>query len=73
MEFIGLLAEAVSELEWQVEAVPGLLQTKEYVRAIHAAHQDVVLMPPGIFKRRIAVRMIRQQVLTRNPPLELSV
>ena len=28
---------------------------------------------PGVFERRVAVRMIRQQVLTtRNPPLELS-
>jgi len=74
MEFIGLEAEAASELEWQVEAVPGLLQTEEYARAIHAAHQQVVLMPPGIFERRIRARMIRQELLTtRNPPLELSV
>jgi transcriptional regulator with XRE-family HTH domain len=74
MEFIGLEAEAVSELEWQVEAVPGLLQTEEYARAIHTAHQQVVLMPPGIFERRIRARMIRQELLTtRNPPLVLSV
>lgn len=74
MEFIGLEAEAASESEWQVEAVPGLLQTEEYARAIHKAHQEVVLMPPGIFERRVQARMIRQEVLTaRNPPLELSV
>jgi hypothetical protein len=73
MEFIGLEAEADSALEWQVAAVPGLLQTEEYARAIHAAHQQVILTPPGVFERRVAVRMIRQQVLvTRNPPLELS-
>jgi transcriptional regulator with XRE-family HTH domain len=74
MEFIGLEAEAATELEWQVEAVPGLLQTEEYARAIHTAHQQVVLMPPGIFERRIRARMIRQELLTtRNPPLALSV
>jgi transcriptional regulator with XRE-family HTH domain len=74
MEFIGLEAEAGSELEWQVEAVPGLLQTEEYARAIHIAHQQVVLMPPGKIERRVRARMIRQEVLTtRNPPLELSV
>jgi hypothetical protein len=73
MEFIGLEAEAVSALDWQVAAVPGLLQTEEYARALHTAHQQVILMPPGVFERRIAVRMIRQEVLTaRNPPLELS-
>ena len=73
MEFIGLEAEAASALEWQVAAVPGLLQTEEYARAIHTAHQKVIRMPPGVFERRLRVRMIRQEVLiTRNPPLELS-
>jgi transcriptional regulator with XRE-family HTH domain len=74
MEFIGLEAEAASELEWQVEAVPGLLQTEEYARAIHTAHQKVVHIPPGKIERRVQARMIRQEVLTsRNPLLELSV
>lgn len=73
MELIGLEAEAVSAAVWQVEAVPGLLQTEEYARAIHTAHQQVVRDPPGVFERRVAVRMMRQRVLTaRNPPLELS-
>jgi transcriptional regulator with XRE-family HTH domain len=73
MEHIGLEAEAASALVWQVVAVPGLLQTEAYARAIHDAHQKVVLEPPGVFERRIAVRMIRQQILTtRTPPLKLS-
>jgi transcriptional regulator with XRE-family HTH domain len=74
MEFIGLEAEAASEWEWQMSAIPGLLQTEEYARAVHNAHQQVVLMPPGIFERRVQARLIRQKLLTtRNPPLELSV
>jgi transcriptional regulator with XRE-family HTH domain len=72
MEFIGLEAEAASALVWQVAAVPGLLQTEEYAHAIHVAHQQAVLMPPGGFERRVRVRMIRQGVLTKTPPLELS-
>ena len=73
MEFIGLEAEAASALEYQVVAVPGLLQTEAYARAINSAHQQVLRMPPGVSERRIAVRMIRQQVLTtRNPALGLS-
>jgi hypothetical protein len=72
-ELLGLESEATSELVWQVTAVPGLLQTEEYARAIHDAHQQVVLERPGVFDRRVAVRMIRQQVLTtRNPLLQLS-
>lgn len=74
MEFIGLEAEAASAAVWQVGSVPGLLQTEEYARQIHAAYQQVVRTPPGDIERRVQVRMIRQQVLTdRNPPLELSV
>lgn len=75
MELIGLEAEAATELVWQVTAVPGLLQTEEYARAIHTAHQQVVVLdPPGVFERRVAARLIRQEVLTlRTPPLELSV
>jgi transcriptional regulator with XRE-family HTH domain len=74
MEFIGLEAEAASEREWQLAAVPGLLQTREYAQAVHSAHQQAILKRPGVFDRRVAVRMIRQEVLTRrNPPLELSV
>jgi transcriptional regulator with XRE-family HTH domain len=74
MEFIGLEAEAASEWEWQLAAVPGLLQTREYAQAVHSAHQQAILKRPGVFDRRVAVRMIRQEVVTaRNPPLELSV
>lgn len=73
MEYIGLEAEAATAAEWQITAVPGLLQTEEYTRAIHTAHQQVIHIPPGVFERRVQVRMLRQQVLTtRNPPLELS-
>lgn len=73
MEFIGLEAEAASALEYQVVAIPGLLQTEAYARAVHSAHRQALRMPPGVSERRVAVRMIRQQVLTtRNPPLELS-
>lgn len=73
MEFIGLEAEAASAAVWQVEAVPGLLQTQAYAREVHSAHQQVVLQPPGEFERRVGVRMLRKKVLTdRNPPLLLS-
>jgi transcriptional regulator with XRE-family HTH domain len=73
-ELLGLESGAVSELVWQGTAVPGLLQTEEYAHAIHTAHQQAVLDPPGLFEQRTAVRMIRQQVLaSRNPPLQLSV
>jgi transcriptional regulator with XRE-family HTH domain len=71
--FIGLEAEAASAAIWEVEIVPGLLQSEDYARQVHLGYQAVVPIPPGIIDTRVKVRMIRQQILTRDPPLELSV
>jgi hypothetical protein len=71
--FIGLEVEAASAATWSVDIVPGLLQTEDYARQLHLGYQAVVPVPPGIIDTRVKVRMIRQQALTRDPPLELSV
>jgi hypothetical protein len=73
MEYIGLEAEAVSVSIWENVAVPGLLQTEEYARRILATFREAVPVPPGILERRVQVRLIRQEILTRDPPLQLSV
>jgi transcriptional regulator with XRE-family HTH domain len=73
MEVIGLEAEADSMAIWETVAIPGLLQTEEYARQIMSLYQAVVPTPPGILERRVQVRTKRQYVLTRDPPLELSV
>jgi transcriptional regulator with XRE-family HTH domain len=70
---IGLEDEARSSQQWQVEAVPGLLQTEAYARHLIMAYQGVMPIPPSQVERRVAARSLRQQVLTRNPPLSLSV
>jgi transcriptional regulator with XRE-family HTH domain len=70
--FIGLEAEAASAETWSVDIVPGLLQSEDYARQLHLGYQAVVPIPPGIIDTRVKVRMIRQKVLTRDPPLELS-
>lgn len=71
--FIGLEAEATSVAHWQTEVVPGLAQTEDYVRQLHMSFQSLARDPPGILERRIKVRMLRQEVLTRNPPPQLSL
>jgi transcriptional regulator with XRE-family HTH domain len=71
--FIGLEAEAASVSQWQVELVPGLLQTEGYARQVHLGYQSVIPVPPGILERRVKVRMLRQEALTRDPPLQLRV
>ena len=73
MEYIGLEAEAASVSIWENVAVPGLLQTEEYARRVLATFRVAVPVPPGILERRVAVRIVRQEILTRDPPLQLSV
>lgn len=74
MEFIGLEEEAVSSLQWQVDAVPGLFQTEDYARQLNLAYHSVVrTTPPSVLDRFLRVRMLRQERLTREPVLQLSV
>jgi hypothetical protein len=73
-EYTGLEAEAESVVGWAITSIPGLLQTEEYARELNVFYQSVVPIPPGVIDRRVRLRMIRQEVLTkRNPPLDLSV
>lgn len=73
-EFVGLEAEAVSSLQWQADAVPGLLQTEDYARQLIAAYKTVVpTTPPSVSDRFLRARMLRQERLTREPVLHLSV
>jgi transcriptional regulator with XRE-family HTH domain len=73
LAFIGLEAEASSVCEWQVEVVPGLLQTEDYARAIVRGFQRVVTIPPRQIERRLQARLERQRLLSREFPLELEV
>lgn len=74
MEFIGLEAEATSVSQWQVDTVPGLMQTEEYARRINESIQHLYPTAPGVIDRRVELRMLRQRVLSeRTPKLELSV
>ena len=65
-EFVALEAEAVLISEWENQVVPGLLQTDEYARAVIEVGADVG--DPDVIQRRLALRMARQAVLTREPP-----
>lgn len=74
LEFIGLEAEAVSSLQWQADSIPGLFQTEDYARQLSVAYQTVVpTTPPSVIDRFVRSRMIRQERLTHEPVLQLSV
>lgn len=72
-QLIGLEAEARSLAIWRMAQVPGLLQTEAYARKIISSFDRVERVPPAWVERRVRVRMRRQEVLSRNPPLELKV
>jgi transcriptional regulator with XRE-family HTH domain len=72
-QFIGLEHEATSIDIWHVEVVSGLLQTEAYARHIIRSYNQVEPIAPGMIERLVKVRMQRQQVLTRESPMELSI
>ncbi|MFD5899393.1 MULTISPECIES: helix-turn-helix domain-containing protein [unclassified Streptomyces] len=69
--FLGLESSAAAVHAYNSEYVPGLLQTSEYVRVLHQhAHggrtdEDIDLM--------VDLRLRRQKVLRRDPPLKFAV
>ncbi|MEU8814966.1 helix-turn-helix transcriptional regulator [Actinoplanes sp. NPDC048796] len=70
-EYVALEAEAVAISEWESQIVPGLLQTDEYARAVIEVGADVG--DTETIQRRLALRMARQAVLTREPPPLLRI
>jgi hypothetical protein len=72
-QFIGLEHEASSIAIWHVDVVAGLLQTESYARHIIGSYSRVEPIAPGMIERLVKVRMQRQQVLDREPELQLSV
>jgi Domain of unknown function (DUF5753) len=68
-----LETEATSVEQWQVEPMPGLLQTEHYARQVLLGYQQVAPIPPSTVEGRVRARMIAQEALTRDPPLELHV
>jgi len=65
--FVGLEEAAQLIRVYEVQFVPGLLQTEEYARSVII--QGAPGLDPDEVERRLAVRMGRQKLLTReNPP-----
>lgn len=65
--YVGLEQEAASIRVFQCTAVPGLLQTGSYTRAIHKA--SIAGFPDDVIEERVTERYTRQRRLTDvNPP-----
>jgi hypothetical protein len=64
--YLGLEAAASLIRTYEVQFVPGLLQTKDYARAVvQLGHRR---SPAEEIERRVGLRMLRQQLLTRTDP-----
>ncbi|MFJ2112406.1 helix-turn-helix domain-containing protein [Streptomyces sp. NPDC087850] len=64
--------EAVEECHWASTYVPGLLQTRSYAEAVIGAAESRTSAPEAI-SQMVDVRMKRQDVLTRTPPMHMWV
>lgn len=71
--YIRAEAEAQCAWAWEPQVVPGLLQTSEYAKAVMQGWEQMFALSPAETDRRIQARIVRQQLLTTNPPLQLSV
>ena len=71
--YVSAEAEAESVWNWEPQVVPGLLQTRNYARAVRQLWLGMFPGPPSETDRWAESRLLRQQVLTRDPPLQLSV
>jgi transcriptional regulator with XRE-family HTH domain len=67
--YVGLEAEAVSLRAFENQVVHGLLQTQSYAQAVTSAVRR--RLTAGEMDRLVQLRLQRQSVLTREPPLEL--
>lgn len=65
-----LEAEAVELHVYATQAVPGLLQTEEYARAVFAMWRP--LLDDETIEQRVAARLARQEIFTRRPAPHLS-
>ena len=67
--YLGLEEDATSISEFQPTIIPGLLQTQDYAREIMTVHE----LSPQVIDQNVAVRLRRQDLLTRDSPPELRV
>ncbi|WP_408630930.1 helix-turn-helix domain-containing protein [Micromonospora coriariae] len=67
--YLGLEAAAALIRTYEVQFVPGLLQTREYARAVVLLGHGAA--GPSELDRRVALRMQRQQLLHREHPPQL--
>src|SRR5271170_3756183 len=67
--YVGLEEAATSSRAYEIQFVPGLLQTEDYARAVTLLGHEGA--PPDEIEQRVALRMARQALLTGPQPAHL--
>jgi transcriptional regulator with XRE-family HTH domain len=67
--YVGLESEASALHIYESEFIPGLLQTEDYIRAVHRAAQ--IRVSEEEVDQRVAVRVERQKLLSGDDPPHL--
>ncbi|MFI0464474.1 helix-turn-helix domain-containing protein [Saccharopolyspora sp. 5N102] len=67
--YVAFESTAVEVANFELDLIPGLLQTEEYAREIHRAGRYDT--DPRDIDRRVKARMTRQNRLSSDPPLQL--
>lgn len=73
--YVGFEAEAVRIKDFDSGVIPGLLQTPEYIRALHLKPTPEPApreMTTELVDQRVEARLIRQKLLTRRTPPPLN-
>jgi transcriptional regulator with XRE-family HTH domain len=70
--FLEAEADAASIWIWEPQVVPGLFQTEDYTRVLFRAWADRFALPSADVDRRVATRRLRQKILTRDSPPQVS-
>jgi transcriptional regulator with XRE-family HTH domain len=70
--FLEAEQEAKAMWNWEPQVVPGLLQIENYTRALLQLWPAEFGRPPAEMERRVETRLLRRNVLSKTPPLELS-
>jgi transcriptional regulator with XRE-family HTH domain len=69
--FVEAEADAGSVSIWEPQIFPGLFQVEDYTRALLEAWVTRFSLPKGEVDRRVEARRLRQEILNRDPPLQI--
>jgi transcriptional regulator with XRE-family HTH domain len=70
--FLEAEQEAKAMWNWEPQVVPGLLQIENYTRALMQLSPALIARAPAEIDRRVDTRLLRQSLLSKTPPLDLS-